>query len=93
MNALEILELMKNKEYDRALSEIEKISPHVANHLLDVAPKLEVYEFDFLHENMTPEQFKRFRYLMSWDRVLKYEEATDIQYDFTPEEKKQLCID
>lgn len=97
-NIKEIAILMKNKHFDDALTELEKLPPRVAIYAdyikngIDKDIDLYFNNSHYWHDNMTEEQFKKARYLINPDREIEQTNFSGYYfYHLTPQEKELLC--
>lgn len=90
MNIKELAEFAKQKKYNDFCNGLEEISPRVTHYL---TPLLSKNFQDDLHDNVSPEQFKKWRYALSAEAETEFliKHDTD-QYTLTDEEKKQACL-
>lgn len=90
MNVKELAELAKQKKYKDFCNGLKEISPRVTHYL---TPLLDANFQDNLHDNVSPKEFKKWRYALSAEAETKYLVKNNIdQYSLTEEEKKQACI-
>ncbi len=90
MNVKELVELAKQKKYNDFCNGLEEISPRVIHYL---TPLLDTDFQDDLYNNVSPGQFRKWRYALSAEAETEYLIKNNIdQYSLTEEEKKQACI-
>jgi len=90
MNIKELAELAKQKKYDDFCNGLKEISPRVTHYL---TPLLDTDFQDDLHNNVSPEQFKKWRYALSTEAETEFLIKNNLdQYTLTNEEKKQACL-
>ncbi len=63
MNVKELAELLKQKKYDGFCNACENMSPRTIHYIYDFIDNFQ----DELYNNVSPEQFKKWRYVISGD--------------------------
>lgn len=105
MNVKELAEMLRREKYDEFCNALDEFSPRVLRDFLyDHAKDISDYETK-LCDNVSPEQFKKWRYKISSEAENEYlrkkerenaekgdEDPGWILYEFTDEEKRQACL-
>ena len=96
MNVKEMAELLRQEKYNEFCNACEDISPRAIHYIFDYTQDRGNFQKK-LFENVSPEQFKKWRYTLSGEAENEYIQKNNLDfkgyfYELSPEEKLQACL-